>query len=80
MYICDANIVSCYSDDASGALLLLNIVGGTISPSSFELFGASVEGLDAPTVTTTVPDQPATWALVLVAAVPFVALARRRPA
>ena len=77
LYICDAMITSCYSDDASGAMLLLNLGGGPIAPSSFELFGAGAEGLDAPTVMA-VPDEQATWALALVAAVSLVALARKR--
>jgi len=32
------------------ALLLLNLVGGTMSPSGFVRFAASGKGLDAPTV------------------------------
>ena len=51
MYLCDATISTCYSDDGSGALLLLDLVGGPLSPASFVRFGASGEGLDPPTVT-----------------------------
>ena len=77
LYICDATIISCYSDDASGAMLLLNLAGGTISPSNFELFGAAAQDLDAPTVAP-VPDRPETLVLALVAALPLFALARHR--
>lgn len=51
MYLCDATISTCYSDDGSGALLLLDLVGGPLSAASFVRFGASGEGLDPPTVT-----------------------------
>jgi len=50
-YLCDATISVCYSDDESGAMLLLDLVGGTLSSSSFVRFGAGEVGLDAPTVT-----------------------------
>ena len=45
----------CYSDDASGALLLLDLVGGPLSPASFVLSGASPQGLPAPVVSVTTP-------------------------
>jgi len=65
LYLCDATISTCFSDDESGALLLLNLVGGTLSPSSFERFGASSEGLDAPTVTAVPVPEPGTLLLLL---------------
>ena len=81
LYLCDATI-SCYSDDASGALLLLDLVGGTLSPSSFVRFGASAEGLDAPTVTEVPVPEPGTLLLLFAggvsAAVRFRRLARPR--
>ena len=50
-YLCDATISACFSDDESGAMLLLDLVGGPLTPSSFVRFGAAGAGLDAPTVT-----------------------------
>ena len=65
LYLCDATINNCYSDDGSGALLLLDLVGGTLSPGSFVRFGASGQGLDAPTVTAVVPvPEPGTLLLL----------------
>ena len=74
MYVCDAALSTCYSDDASGALLLLDLTGATISPASFTLFGASGEGLPAPVVT--VAPEPGT--LLLFATAAAVAARRRR--
>ena len=66
MYLCDATISSCYSDDASGAMLLLNLVGGEVSPARFNVFGASAAGLDAPMVAEVhVPDHGETFPLLL---------------
>lgn len=61
MYICDATLSTCYSDDTgTGAMLVLNLAGGTLTPSGFILNGASEQGLAAPVVTaattTTVPE------------------------
>lgn len=39
------DLATCYSDDASGAMLLLDLAGGTLSPSSFVLFGAAAQNL-----------------------------------
>jgi hypothetical protein len=65
MYLCDATISNCYSDDeSSSAMLLLNLVGGTLSPSSFVRFGANGEGLDAPTVTAVPVPEPGTLLLL----------------
>jgi hypothetical protein len=60
MYLCDATISTCYSDDGSGALLLLDLVGGPLSPTSFVRVGASGEGLDPPTVTAVPVPEPGT--------------------
>src|SRR5687767_2601247 len=65
MYLCNATISTCYSDDGSGALLLLDLVGGTLSPSNFVRFGASVEGLDAPMVAPVPVPEPGTLPLLL---------------
>ena len=52
MYLCDSTVSTCYSDDAlSGAMLILNLTGGTVTPSSFILNGASDQNLPAPVVT-----------------------------
>jgi len=62
MFLCDAAMSACYSDDASGALLLLDLVGGTLSPASFVAFGATDPSVASPAVTA-VPE-PATLLLV----------------
>jgi len=53
MEICSASLSECYSDDpgGSGAMLILNLTGGTPSPSDFILFGATDQNLPAPVVT-----------------------------
>lgn len=67
MYLCDnATFASCYSDDANTfAMLVLGLTGGPLSPTSFTLTGAAVQGLDAPVVTAlaSVPE-PSTLILV----------------
>jgi hypothetical protein len=65
MSLCDGSLSTCYSDDATGAMLLLDLMGGSLSPSSLVRFGA--ENLDAPvvTVTTAVPE-PGTLLLLAV--------------
>jgi hypothetical protein len=51
MYLCDSSLSACYSDDlATGAMLLLDLTGGSLSPSSFVLHGAGAQGLSAPVV------------------------------
>lgn len=55
MFLCDGTLSTCYSDDATGAMLLLDLGGGSLTPSSFVRFGASLQNLDAPVVTA-VPD------------------------
>ena len=55
MFLCDSTVSTCYSDDAaSGAMLILNLTGGAVTPSSFILNGASDQGLPAPVVTAAV--------------------------
>jgi hypothetical protein len=60
MFVCDLSF-NCYSDDtAAGNLLGLGLTGGTLTPSSFTLNGASAQGLPTPVVTipgnTTTPE------------------------
>ena len=62
MFLCDGSF-TCYSDDATGAMLSLNLSGGSLSPSSFVRFGASLQNLGAPVVSA-VPE-PGTLLLVL---------------
>jgi len=76
MFVCDAILSTCYSDDGSGALLLLDLSGGTISPTSFAVFGAAGQGLPAPVVTSVVAPEPG--ALLLFAAAAVTAVRRRR--
>jgi PEP-CTERM motif len=59
MYLCDATLSTCYSDDAlSGAMLILNLTGGTVTPSGFILNGASDQDLPAPVVTGVTAPEP----------------------
>ncbi|HYL85373.1 MAG TPA: PEP-CTERM sorting domain-containing protein [Candidatus Angelobacter sp.] len=65
LFLCDATISTCYSDDAStGAMLILNLPGGSLSPSSFSLNGAAAQGLSAPIVTPVSTPEPATLPLL----------------
>jgi hypothetical protein len=51
MSICDTSF-NCYSDDPNtGAMLVLNLTGETLTPASFTLNGASAQDLPAPVVT-----------------------------
>ena len=78
MFLCDVTVTTCYSDDSStGAMLLLDLVGGTLSPSSFGVFGASDQELPAPVVTSAAVPEPAT--LLLVSGGLIGGLLRRRP-
>ena len=82
MALCDGGLTTCYSDDASGALLLLDLNGGSLSVPNFVTFGASLQNLDAPLVTpvvdTTQVPEPAT--VLLLASGAATALVRRRTA
>jgi hypothetical protein len=54
MYVYNAGFDTCYSDDLNtGAMLVLNLTGGTLSTSSFILDGASDQNLTAPVVSLT---------------------------
>jgi hypothetical protein len=64
MSVCDASFSNCYSDDVTGAMLLLDIAGGAQSPASFARFGASLQGLSAPTVTVQAVPEPGTLLLL----------------
>jgi hypothetical protein len=65
MYVCDATVSTCYSDDTvSGAMLILNLTGGTVSPSSFILTGAADQGLPAPVVSGVTTPEPASFLLL----------------
>ena len=77
MFVCDATLTTCYSDDPSGALLLLDLTGGTISPTSFALFGAAGQRLPAPVVTFA-PTAPEPGTLLLFAAAAGVAARCRK--
>ena len=71
MFICSATI--CGSDDPSGALLKLDLVGGEITPASFQMFGFAEFQVAAP-VATAVPE-PST---VLLIGAGIIAAAHRR--
>jgi hypothetical protein len=65
MYLCDATVSTCYSDDAgTGAVLILNLTGGAVSPSSFILTGASDQNLPAPVVTAVNAPEPTSFLLL----------------
>ncbi len=52
MYLCDADVSNCYSDDIStGALLVLNLTGSPLTPASFVLNGSAEPDLSEPVVT-----------------------------
>jgi hypothetical protein len=81
MYVCpNDGSFACYSNDtATGALLILPLAGGTLSPASFTLNGADLAGLPAPIVSpvTTTPE-PASMLLLAIGLL-FAGLAQRRP-
>ncbi len=67
MSICDTSF-NCYSDDTNtGAMLVLDLTGGTLSASDFTLNGASAQGLSAPVVTAGVSAVPEPSSLLLLA-------------
>jgi len=87
MEICATDFSACYSDDpgGSGAMLMLNLTGGTPSPSDFILFGATDQSLPAPVVESYVaPSVPeiqintASSAVLLLAGVVMVFRDRRK--
>ena len=68
MYVCDGTLTTCYSDDATGAMLLVDLSGGSLSTSSFVTFGAGLQGLEGPVVREAiqqVPDVPESGTLLL---------------
>jgi PEP-CTERM motif len=77
MYVCDTSL-NCYSDDTNTqAMLVLDLTGTPLSPSSFTLNGASAQGLPAPVVTvasgtSTVPE-PSSLLLLLGGVVALIA-------
>jgi PEP-CTERM motif-containing protein len=73
MFLCDSS-GTCYSDDDSMAMLLLDMAGGSLTVSSFRPFGASAQNLDAPIVSA-VPE-PGT---LLMLTSGFAAMFARRP-
>jgi hypothetical protein len=65
MFLCDSTVSTCYSDDAvSGAMLIFNLTGGTVTPSSFILNGASDQNLPAPVVTAVTTPEPTSFLLL----------------
>lgn len=85
MYVCDTSF-NCYSDDTSTAMLILNLTGAALAPSSFDLFGASgeVDGVDlpAPVVTTAsgsgATPEPSTLLLLSAALLALIACSRAK--
>jgi hypothetical protein len=84
MYLCNATLTSCYSDDSvSGAMLILGLGGTPLSSSSFTLNGASAQDLPAPVVTTatgtgsTMPE-PSSSLLLSVAMLALIACSRAK--
>jgi len=74
MYLCDATLSTCYSDDLNtSALLTLNLTGSPITPADFTVNAASQQGLNAPAVGT---PEPRSLALLLVAGLAVVSLFR----
>lgn len=71
--LCDLN--RCYSDDANGALVMVNLTGnGAITPSDVITFGDSASGLQAPAVT----PEPSSLMLLGGGVLGLVATMRRR--
>jgi hypothetical protein len=78
MYLCDSGVSVCYSDDAAtGAMLFVDLAGGTLTPSSFTTFGATEQNLDAPVVTDAVPEPGALLVLIIGLAGMFAVKSRR---
>jgi hypothetical protein len=72
MQLCNATFSVCYSDDPlTGAMLVLDLTGAALSPSSFVLNGATDQSLNAPVValqTSTVPEPTSLFLLCIVLA------------
>lgn len=68
MYLCSADLSTCYSDDPTFLeMLQIGIDGTPLAPNSFITFGATAQGLPAPVVTTsstTTAPEPSTLALL----------------
>jgi len=78
MSVCDTSF-DCYSDDTStGAMLVLNLTGGTLTPASFTLNGASAQNLPAPVVTNAAVPEPSSL-LFLGLGIVALALCSRAP-
>lgn len=79
MYVCDDTLSTCYSDDTStGALLVLNVQGTPLTPSSFILNGASDQKLPAPVVTVPTVPEPGSATLLGAGLLLSLVLIRRR--
>ena len=69
MYVCSADLSTCYSDDTTFLeMLQLGIDGTPLTPASFTVFGASAQGLPAPVVTTPSSSMPEPSGLLLLGA------------
>lgn len=66
MAVCASDFSACYSDNATGALLELDLSGNALGSGSFTLNGASAQGLPAPVVTLATPE-PASLLLLAAA-------------
>lgn len=67
IYLCDATLSTCYSDDLdTSALLTLDLTGAPLTPTSFTLNAASQQGLNAPVVTFAAPEPGTLVPLLLV--------------
>lgn len=81
MYVCNAGMDVCYSDDlATAAMLTVDLTGVTLGPSSFTRNAASEQHLPAPVVTFASVPEPASLLLLaagLAALAPIRSIGRR---